>query len=430
MTVYAGTKNFTAYTGDPVSLVKPTDLSALPAHDADDATINALRNVFLTNCKYVIAQMPTVTVGVGEQITGVGQHNYGARPAAEGLCGVSVAIATGIWDEEITGVSEGVAIERCKDCITAMYSKYLYCESHSQQSWYYDWQAASWAASFGRSVWHLWGHLSGTQKRYSAYVIEAEANRILTEYTTEYWVITTGDSKGETVAWNATILQIAQAMMPQHANAHLWRAKEIEMELAALSRPSDMTSADVVDGYVVGDVVTGYNVPEDGALINHSKVHPDYMQACIMFLQQAKLVYLFSPVTEPNACNRHCELQWQVLTSRVWDTATYYEPGGTVYAQDGSYHLYYPEGNDWADNDIRQDIYLLADVHALKAGWNSNTSASASSWILSRVAQIAAMQARFETGQTYADGEYDSFPPREQFACWQLGDAYLAYRGL
>jgi len=262
VTTYTGLKNFTAYTGAAITIVKPPDFSSLPAHDSENATMNALRDILLTNCKYVIDQMPTVTTAVGTQTTSTGQHNYGARPAAEGMCGISVAISTGIWSEEITGVSQSVAIDRCKNCITAMYSTYLYCEKNAKQSWYYDWQAASWAAEFGRAVWHLWSHLSGTEKRYSAYVIESEANRILNEYTTEYWNGVGGDSYCETVAWNATILQIARSMMPQHPNVSAWLAKEIELEIAALSRPSDVSSETEIEGKAVSEWIDGYNVPQ------------------------------------------------------------------------------------------------------------------------------------------------------------------------
>jgi hypothetical protein len=405
-------------------------MSSLPAHNSDDAIMNSLRDILLTSCKYCMSRMDACASSVRSYTSYDGQHKYGARPAGESLSGVSVAMATGIYDADIIGMSQDEAFAKCENCVKEMWTKYKACEAASAESWYYDWQAASWAAAYARAVWFLWNDLSGTNKRGSAYVVEAEANRILNEYETEYWNALDGDSKGETVAWNAEILQIAQAMMPQHENVHLWRAKEIEMELASLSRPSDLINTTIIEGKAISSWINGYNVPETGNLINHSIIHPDYMQSCIMFLQQAKLVYQYSALSAPTSCNYHCEAQWQVLTSTDWNGGVYEAPGGTIYAADGSYHLYYPEGNNWSDNDIRQDIYLLADVYALKSDWNSNVNASAEDWILSRITQIAAMQARHDDGHMFAAGEFDLFYEREQFTCYLLADAYLAYRGL
>lgn len=428
MTIFSGIDNFTAYDGTDLSLVKPAHVAALAAHDEEDATANALRAIWRTSCNYCITQIETVTTAIGTYTTYIDQHNYGARPGAEGTYGLALALALGMWDESGSGVTTATATARCVACLNAMatrYAEYPYWNSAS-----YTWQSASWAANFARAAWLLWSEFTTAERRAILAVVVAEANRITNSYTTEYWN-GSGDTPGETVAWNATILQVARAMMPQSPYAAAWRTREVQLEIAAQSKPSDVTSSAVVEGQAVKDWIDGYNVAEDGTLINHEIVHPDYMQAILMFLQQAKVTYLFSGASAPASCNFHEEDAWQVLTAKTWSTEDGYEsPGGTVYAQDGSYHLYYPEGNDWADNDIRQDIYLLADVYAHKAGWDSTVDATASDWITARAAQIAAMQARHTDGHIYASGEFSSFPPREQFACWQLGDAYLAYRGL
>lgn len=423
MTTFSGIDHITVYDGTPRSLVKPAKLAHVAAHDGEDATANALRGLLRNACKYNVSRldnMPGYFIG---NVNGTNQasNEYGARAACEAVYGISVCSALGAWDETACGMTEATAVGKCATVIAALCTQY-----ESYAAWAYTWQAASWAALLAKAVWLLWDDLPWATQRRASAVVEAEATRILA-YTTEYWN-GTDDTPGETVAWNATILQAARAMMPQHPSAASWRAKEIELELAANSRPSDMTSETVIDGTAVGSWIDGYNVAEDGMVINHGIVHPDYMQAIIMFLQQAKVTYLLSDASESASCDFRCEDQWQVLTAKNWATPAYDSPGGTVYAQDGSYHLYYPEGNDWAENDIRQDIYLLADVFALKAGWDSTVTETAADWVAARIAQLQTMHARHEDGHLYADGEFD-WGPKETFAGWMFADAYLSYRG-
>jgi hypothetical protein len=91
-----------------------------------------------------------------------------------------------------------------------------------------------------------------------------------------------GDTKAEENSWNSMILQVAIAMMPAHSHAARWKEKCSELMVSAYSLKKDLENPLVLDGKPVKAWLKGYNVREDGAVINHGRgfVHPDYM-VCI-----------------------------------------------------------------------------------------------------------------------------------------------------
>jgi hypothetical protein len=130
----------------------------------------------------------------------------------------------------------------------------------------------------------LWEDLDAEAKHMLVAIVEAEANRFIAPgYRVPYWadrekVIYPGDTKAEDNAWNCMILHVAVAMMPEHPNVQRWRWAGSELMVSAFSLKKDMeANKTVLDGKAVKDWLKGYNVREDGAVINHAIVHPDYM---------------------------------------------------------------------------------------------------------------------------------------------------------
>ena len=73
------------------------------------------------------------------------------------------------------------------------------------------------------------------------------------------------------------ILHLAVAMFPDHPHSRRWREVGSELMVSSYARRQDMDDdKTVIDGRTVKDWLRGYNVRDDGAVINHGILHPDY----------------------------------------------------------------------------------------------------------------------------------------------------------
>ena len=122
----------------------------------------------------------------------------------------------------------------------------------------------------------LWDKLDAeTHKMVQTLVIDEADRFIAPGYKVPYWtapdghVNTPGDTKAEENAWNATILQLAVAMMPHHPHIERWKHICSELMISAFSLKSDLQNDKIVDGKPVRDWLHGFNVRDDGAVINH-----------------------------------------------------------------------------------------------------------------------------------------------------------------
>ena len=114
----------------------------------------------------------------------------------------------------------------------------------------------------------------------------SEADRFI-DYKVPYYmdregkVLTPGDSKAEENAWNSEILEIASIMFPGHPNREAWDRKSIELQLSSYAAPDDWKTPGSIDG-VPFSILAGSNIFADGTLVNHNRVHPDYMSAFML----------------------------------------------------------------------------------------------------------------------------------------------------
>jgi hypothetical protein len=261
-------------------------------------------------------------------------------------------------------------------------------------------------------------------------MVVEEANRfILPDYRVPYWtapdghVNTPGDTKAEENAWNSEILQLAIAMMPEHPHAEAWKRVCYELMISSFALKSDLRNEQIIDGKPVKDWLHGYNVRDDGAVVNHKRIHPDYTSSITLKTRSFLIQPLaLQPVFEGASFN--LPFIYRSFQEQVWASPPYESPGGTMYIP-GKVELYYPQGTDWSKH--RVDIYYLLDVNAHLLGSDKGLKHKAVDWLRLRAARIEAMQARHSDGKMYAQEEFTTYPGCEQMAAWQLSDAYLFF---
>ena len=189
----------------------------------------------------------------------------------------AVALQTGAYDAAVTGVSRDVALARALKLIRSLAYR-LSPESLGDSR--YHWQSAMYAAHAGLAGWLLWDDLPEADRVLVEQMVLVEANkhRNPVYYRGPSGSITSwGDTKSEEQAWNAYVLSLAAMMMPDHPNVDTWKTSNIHLMLSTFSRPEDLSSGDVYHGHPLSDWLEGSNIYNDGTVVNHSIVHPDYM---------------------------------------------------------------------------------------------------------------------------------------------------------
>ena len=216
------------------------------------------------------------------------------RPLACIAYGTAAQLQTGIYSPSVAGgVSTADAIQQAEMAIrgVAFSCAVNVANPTTSNCWGYgtpgdsngQWHNAqnygTWAAE---AAWMLWDKLDSTTQLAVAKMVEYDANT-LAATGPAYWankngnILTPGDTQMEEDAWSGHMLTQAQAMMPNHPNAALWRQSASQWNVATYSRQSDLTNTTLVDGKQVKQYLNGFNVFPDGVLVNHGIVHPDYI---------------------------------------------------------------------------------------------------------------------------------------------------------
>lgn len=348
----------------------------------------------------------------------------GVRPPASAACGIATAIAAGIYDDQLCGLPRQQALSRTLRLIRAVTVVHK-INGDQAKGWGDDWQSAFWAMLAGRAGWMLWEHLDPSTRHMTAAMIEYEADRFIRPgYNVPYWNGKGGDSKAEENAWNATVLQLAVAMMPQHPRVPRWKEIASELMVSAFARQEDMESnTTMIDGRPVKEWLKGYNIRNDGALVNHNIIHGDYMTTVTLNLH-AFIVLSLAGQPVPQSADLNAALVYRSLVEQRWPSPPYKAPGGTMYIP-GKVEVYYPEGTDWSN--YRFDIFYWIDSYAHLFGWDKGLSHRASDWMRLRAGRILKMQSRHPDGRMFAKGEFDTYGGAEQMTCWVMADAFLLH---
>jgi hypothetical protein len=236
-------------------------------------------------------------------------------------------------------------------------------------------------------------------------------------------VLTPGNTGAEEDAWNAPILGLAAMMLPHDPRAARWRQSEARYELAAFSRPADLTSPALVNGLRVASL-KGTNIFDDGTLFNHRHVSPEYMTAVGL-----NMYGLLTPgiTGKPGlrAALWNAKVVYGAFSRMKFVSPPYAAPGGSIYRTGGG--IYYPQGYDWGT--ALAAPYLTLDVLATNLGFGKRFSPRL--WAARHLAVQTQMQQRFRDGRTYAGRSTDKgseyrYLGREQVTAGQLAQAWLS----
>ena len=217
------------------------------------------------------------------------------------------------------------------------------------------------------------------------------------------------------------ILQVAVAMMPGHPNVRRWKEKGSELMVSSYSLKSDMENETALDGKPVKDWLHGYNVREDGAVINHNILHPDYM-VCLYLMIRGYVVQPLAGQVVPESVDFNAPVIYRTFVTQKWPSPPYKKPGGTIYTP-GKPEVYYPQGADWSHHAYVS--YYSFDVYAHLLGWDKDLPHRAQDWMRVRAKAMLGQQARHDDGHIWAKGEFDTWVGREQTAGHTLANAFL-----
>jgi hypothetical protein len=352
------------------------------------------------------------------QLTGRQAHDL-IRPANAASYGIAVALKTGVFQEQTTGLSRQEATSRVLRLIRAT------AAAHDGTGWKYPWQSALWAATLTHASWLLWDELEPETRRRVAELLVHEADRFLAPgYKVPYWDPSSGDTKAEEDAWNSMILQLACAVMPRHPHANAWKRVATELMISSYATEADMRDQTLVDGRPAKDWLRGYNVRDDGAVINHGFLHPDYM-CCIDLKLRAYVVQSLAGQVVSESADYGAARIWRTMAGTRWPSPPYRPPGGTIYVP-GQAEVYYPQGTDWFAG--RVDIFYLADTYAALLGWDRGLAGpSAHDYMRVRAERLLERQSRHPDHGVFAPGEFTTYPGREQDAASLAADALLLH---
>lgn len=342
------------------------------------------------------------------------------RPPSSVALGLATAIKTGLAIETTIGVSEGDLTRRTVRLIKGVAALH----KANGGNWGDHWQSSLWSGLLGRAGWMMWDELDEETRGFLCHMVTFEADRHITKnYAVPYWNGRSGDSKAEENSWEALILQLAVAMMPDHPHVNDWKRVCSELQISAYARESDMgQTGPILDGKTPQEWLRGYNLRQDGVLINHGLVHNDYM-VCIAHLQmQGFIVFSLAGVPVPQTTDFNFNVIYNTLVHKQFESPPYKKPGGTMYIP-GKPEVYYPQGTDWSV--FRFDIFYNMDTYAAVLTHDAELAKMARNWMRIRGRKIYQMQERHEDGRIYAHGEFDRYIGAEQLALWVLSDSYL-----
>ncbi len=364
-----------------------------------------------------------------EHLSMTGRNEHDIRPLTHMALTLSSSIAFGIYDESVTGVSrenaKNMAMKLTKSVAKAHYS-------NTEGGWGNAWQSALWAFDVALAGWLFWEDFSEKDREYIQNCVVTEANRFI-NYNVPYYrdksgkIRFPGDSKAEENAWNSNILSIACAMMPNHENYNAWMYKNVELMLSAFARPSDADSSKVVSGFVLKYLLEGSNVNEDGTVINHNIVHPDY-QATIALNLLNGICFALANTKIPEAVVFNGDVIYETFVNLDLKDINNSMAGQYIYKRknDGSasHEINYPNGTDWGTD--RQICFFLVDVFADALNLDKNCKIKAKDFALARLPVMKAMQDRNDNGQYYTATDSDKYKSREEWVMWHAALSYMA----
>ena len=349
-------------------------------------------------------------------------------PAMSALT-VAVGLRTDAFDPTVVGRSRADAMRYVDQLVRSIACAH---DAVSPGGWGSGWQTAHWAMLTAAAAWLVWDRLTPQTRSDVAAMVVAEADHQL-PLEVPYWSTpddvraSPGDTKAEEDAWNAGLLALAAAMMPRAPNAAAWRAKAAELGVAAYSVKSDTTSTTVVNGVPLDQRVHGYNAFDDGTVVNHGIIHPDYMAAVQLLWQSADFDRL-AGASVPEAMFHDGGRVYSSLSTTAFTAGATSQAGGVILAPGGTVYVgrhlvdLLPPGRRLghrAPGTLRQPRRPRRGLRALpRCQWLARRPGTAQA--RERATPAVALQRR-DDGRTYSvhpavAATQDTYPGREEYA--------------
>ncbi len=412
-----------ATTPAAVELVQPVNWSRFERSRELGGRTKAAARLLNTSLRYNLGWAEaTLKAGPeGDRYVLPNMKEHGVRPVASVAVALAIALATGVYDGQQAGLQAEEARLRLLKLIRGLAA--VHKANAGPQGWGDHWQSAHWAAQTAQSAWLTWEHLDASTRRQVVAMVTHEADRFIQPgYQVPYWNGQGGDTKAEENAWNAMVHQVTVAMMPKHPRAAAWKRIASELMVSAFATQADWESnTTLIDGRPVRQWLKGYNIRDDGALVNHNLIHCDYM-TCITMNLRAYLLASLAGQMVPESARFNAHKPYAALVAQKWPSPPYQPPGGTMYIP-GRAEVYYPQGTDWSR--YRFDIFYHVDVWADALGLDRELPHKAAEWLPIREQRLSQMQARHNDGRLFAPDEFKKYPGAEQMAAWIFADAFL-----
>ena len=335
--------------------------------------------------------------------------------------GVSTALSTGTYDPAQAGRSRAQALDVVRIVVDRVACRH---RANVIGGWGQSWQSTMWSSLAARAAWLSWPEMPPTTQACVQAMVVSEADfatRVepLTMETGNGLVTRPGNSASEENSWYALAPAVAVAMMPAAERRDVWRSAQVRLLAASWTRRADLLQDPVVDGQPLTSLVSGVNVEDDGSVVNHDRIAPDYSTNAYQSVD-AILVATLAGHRAPEAALLGLPAVYNALGSNTYDVGSgFFAPGGTVYDPvapfaPARFGVYYPQGCDWGLGQVLP--YALIDAQAAAYGFGgpvgTNTDAAAAA--ARHLAEATQMQQRYTDGHMFAGPSEYTYVGREE----------------
>ncbi len=411
----------TGWQPDPPLAVRAPNLPHDPHSPFTAADVATARQVLLNTNRYALTTWRHTVLPL--RVTAL-QHNQiepSESIAAEAYA-LALSLRSGTYDVRATGVDPATATAFTRQLIDLVAFHHA---ANRPGGWGQPWlrdgcrtcehQEGLCAALAARAGWLLWAELSGGEQRAVVRMLEYEADREL-QIPVHYLrdrrgrILTPGNTGADELVWEANAPALAAAMLPTGTHRSAWLFKTTQLNLAAWSRPRDVTAATVVGGAPLSRWLDGSNVEPNGELVNHNRIAPDYVGEIDQSISVA-LDLTLAGQSAPTALRHNLDVVYATLTHVNHPSPPYLPPGGTVYRPRSS-TVYWPVRSDWGS---RQPIgFALIDAEAAAFGFGGP---DALGYARLHARDALQMQARSPDGRSYlSPAEFSKATGEEQTA--------------
>ncbi|WP_051750719.1 hypothetical protein [Phycicoccus jejuensis] len=343
--------------------------------------------------------------------------------------GVSTALATDVYDAQDAGMSRAQALAVVDRVVGTVACRH---RATRVGGWGHSWQSTMWSSLAARAAWLSWTGLSARTRECVRDMVVSEADFATTAepyvmVSRSGVVLRPGNSGSEESSWFALAPAVALAMLPTAERRDVWRAAQVRLLANSFSRRADLSSTATVDGIPLRSLLLGWNVEDDGSVVNHDRVAPDYATNAYQNVDAVLLARL-AGTDAPQAAFVGLPAVYAGLVDTEYDVADgYAAPGGSVYrprppadagdvddaATRSGYGVYYPQGCDWGEGQVLP--FALLDTQAAAFGFaDGPRGAGARAAAVHHLSLAVQMQARSTDGRMYVDPREYTYVGREE----------------